>query len=158
MISQPLQHRNQEREKLFTGNDAGDAAIGVDAQDRRDLWRRFMDALYEGRMRSARREIARHRDTIAFLRRHLVERKEHLHLVPGQASNACVPGTSERRFQPLGRRVRAVFIAAPQIIAQWRRRVRIRNELVTLNDGDLRDIRWTRAEVEAECRKPFWRA
>jgi uncharacterized protein YjiS (DUF1127 family) len=51
-----------------------------------------------------------------------------------------------------------VFIAAPQIIAQWRRRVRIRNELVTLNDGDLRDIRWTRAEVEAECRKPFWRA
>jgi uncharacterized protein YjiS (DUF1127 family) len=158
MISQPLQHGNQEKEKLFTGNDAGDAAIRVDAQDRSGPWRRFMDALYEGRMRSARHEISRHRDAIAFLRRHLVARKVHLHLVPGQASAACVPGIYERRFQPLGRGVRAIFIVAPQIIAEWRRRVRIRNELLTLNDGDLHDIRWTRAEVEAECRKPFWQA
>jgi len=29
---------------------------------------------------------------------------------------------------------------------------------MTLSDGDLRDVRWTRADVEAECRKPFWRA
>jgi uncharacterized protein YjiS (DUF1127 family) len=43
-------------------------------------------------------------------------------------------------------------------MAQWRRRVRVRNELITLSDGDLRDIAWTRAEVEAEHRKPFWRA
>jgi uncharacterized protein YjiS (DUF1127 family) len=158
MISQSLQHKNQEKEQLFTGNDAGDAAIRVDAQVRRGLWRRFMDALYEGRMHSARREIARHRDAIAFLRRHLVKRKVHLHLVPGQESTACVPSISERRFQPPGRRVRTMFIAAPQIIAEWRRRVRIRNELLTLHDSDLHDIRWTRAEVEAECRKPFWRA
>jgi len=45
-----------------------------------------------------------------------------------------------------------------EIMAQWRRRVRMRNELMTLGDGDLRDIGSTRAEVEAECRKPFWRA
>jgi uncharacterized protein YjiS (DUF1127 family) len=41
---------------------------------------------------------------------------------------------------------------------EWRRRARTRNELITLSDSDLRDIRWTRAEVEAEARKPFWRA
>jgi uncharacterized protein YjiS (DUF1127 family) len=51
-----------------------------------------------------------------------------------------------------------VCITAHQIIARWRRRVYVRNELSTLNDGDLRDIGWTRAEVEAERRKPFWRA
>jgi uncharacterized protein YjiS (DUF1127 family) len=45
-----------------------------------------------------------------------------------------------------------------ELMAQWRRRVLIRNELITLNDSDLRDIGWTRAEVEAERRKPFWRA
>jgi uncharacterized protein YjiS (DUF1127 family) len=44
------------------------------------------------------------------------------------------------------------------VIAHWRRRVRIRNELNTLSDGDHRDIGWTRAEVEAKHRKPFWRA
>jgi hypothetical protein len=152
MISQPLQHRNQEKEKLFTGNDVSDAAIRVDAQDRRSLWRRFMDALYEGRTCSARREIARHRDAIAFLRRHLVERKEHLHLVPSRAGTACVPGISERRFQTLGRRVRAMFIAAPQIIAEWRRRFRTRN---TLSDVDLRNIHKTRAEVEVQRCKAF---
>jgi uncharacterized protein YjiS (DUF1127 family) len=43
-------------------------------------------------------------------------------------------------------------------LIEWRRRVRIRNELITLGASDLRDIRWTRAEVEAEARKPFWRA
>jgi hypothetical protein len=37
-------------------------------------------------------------------------------------------------------------------MAQWQRRVRMRNELSTLSDGDLRDIRWTSDEVEAERR------
>jgi uncharacterized protein YjiS (DUF1127 family) len=51
-----------------------------------------------------------------------------------------------------------VFFTARQIIAHWRRRVRIRNELITLSYSDLRDIGWTRAEAETERRKPFWRA
>jgi len=42
--------------------------------------------------------------------------------------------------------------------SEWRRRVCMRRELLTLSDSDLRDIRWTRAEVEAEGRKPFWKA
>jgi uncharacterized protein YjiS (DUF1127 family) len=155
MTSQALTHGNQEEAKLFTANDASDAATRVDAHNHRGLRRRFMDAFYEARMRSPRREIARHRDTIAFLRRHLVKRKEHLHLVIGQASTACEPTASERRFQFLGRRVRAVLIAAFQIITEWRRRVRTRNKLTTLGDSDIRDIRKTRAEVEAERCKAF---
>jgi uncharacterized protein YjiS (DUF1127 family) len=51
--------------------------------------------------------------------------------------------------------IRALSVLA---MAEWRRRVRMRNELITLCDGDLRDIGWTRAEVDAECRKPFWQA
>ena len=47
---------------------------------------------------------------------------------------------------------------AHKAMAEWRRRARMRNELTTLSDGDLRDIGWTRAEVDAERRKPFWRA
>jgi uncharacterized protein YjiS (DUF1127 family) len=54
--------------------------------------------------------------------------------------------------------LRKLIVTARQIITQWERRVRVRNELITLSDGDLRDIGWTKAEVEAERRKPFWRA
>lgn len=54
--------------------------------------------------------------------------------------------------------LRKLILAARQVIADSQRRVRVRNELITLSDGDLRDIGWTRAEVEAERRKPFWRA
>ena len=71
-------------------------------------------------------------------------------------SRAC--STPEQQFQVHRWRVGATFIIAREVIAQWRRRVCIRNELITLSDGDLRDIGWTRAEVEAERRKPFWRA
>ena len=45
-----------------------------------------------------------------------------------------------------------------KVMAEWRRRVRMRNELITLSNGDLSDIGWTRAEVDAERRKSFWRA
>jgi uncharacterized protein YjiS (DUF1127 family) len=38
---------------------------------------------------------------------------------------------------------------------EWQQRVRVRNELMMLSDHDLRDLRWTRPDVEAEARKPF---
>lgn len=41
---------------------------------------------------------------------------------------------------------------------EWRQRVRVRNELMMLSDRDLRDLRWTRSEVDGEAGKPFWRA
>lgn len=60
--------------------------------------------------------------------------------------------------QPLVRRwhVGAMLTDMRQVIAQWRRRMRTRNKLTTLSDGDLRDIRRTRAEVEAVRCKAFW--
>jgi uncharacterized protein YjiS (DUF1127 family) len=72
--------------------------------------------------------------------------------------------TAEPKTQALGYAFRTsvdrgrdgvAFVRA--YLTEWRRRVRARNELITLSDRDLRDIRWTRAEVEAEARKPFWR-
>jgi uncharacterized protein YjiS (DUF1127 family) len=54
--------------------------------------------------------------------------------------------------------VGAALMRARLMFAGWRKRVRMRRELMGLSDSDLHDIRWTRAEVEAEGRKPFWRA
>jgi uncharacterized protein YjiS (DUF1127 family) len=54
--------------------------------------------------------------------------------------------------------VRQVLVLIQLKMREWRRRVRCRNELITLCDRDLRDLGWTKAEVEAERRKPFWRA
>jgi len=79
----------------------------------------------------------------------------------GRSVAAAISGAWPRPEQQIpvsGSRIRAMFTSACQIVVQWRRRVRMRNELMTLSDRDLRDVRWTRAEVEAECRKPFWRA
>jgi uncharacterized protein YjiS (DUF1127 family) len=55
-------------------------------------------------------------------------------------------------------RAREALAAFRLELREWQRRIRIRHELTTLSDRDLNDIRWTRAEVEAEARKPFWRA
>ena len=74
------------------------------------------------------------------------------------AAASRVRSAPEQQSQVHRSRVGATFIIMREVIAQWRRRVSIRNELITLSDGDLRDIGWTRAEVEAERRKPFWRA
>jgi uncharacterized protein YjiS (DUF1127 family) len=161
MISQAPQYGNREEEKLANASDVAAAIIGSEAQADRGVWQRFVDALFEGRALSARREIARHQDMIAFLRRRLVERKEHLHLVPDQggtaASHLGADAALARPFQVLGKRASVAFVAARRIVSEWRRRVRARNELKILSDSDLHDIGWTRAEVEAEGRKPFWR-
>jgi uncharacterized protein YjiS (DUF1127 family) len=162
MISQGLQRRSQDEKKLVVANDVGAATVGVDPPEHRGAWQRFADAFYEARMQSAARQIEQHRDAIALWRRHLAQRKEHLHLVRGRRSIAPLelgaPRNPARGLQALAKLVRNVLIAAPHIIAEWQRRVRRRNELMTLSDSDLHDIRWTRAEVEAEGRKTFWRA
>lgn len=43
------------------------------------------------------------------------------------------------------------------VLAAWRRRARSRADLARFSDYELRDIGLTRAEVERECLKPFWR-
>ena len=40
----------------------------------------------------------------------------------------------------------------------WARRIRDRDALLRLDDHVLKDIGLTRAEAEAQWRKPFWRA
>jgi len=64
--------------------------------------------------------------------------------------------TPEQPFPVRRWRGVATFTSAREAMAQWRRRVRTRNKLTTLSVDDLRDIRRTRAEVEAERCKPFW--
>lgn len=44
------------------------------------------------------------------------------------------------------------------LLRTWRRRMRERDAMATLTERDLRDARLTRADVQAELCKPFWRA
>ena len=46
---------------------------------------------------------------------------------------------------------------AADLFAMWRRRAADRQHLITLDDGMLRDIGLSRADVETEAGKPFWR-
>jgi uncharacterized protein YjiS (DUF1127 family) len=46
---------------------------------------------------------------------------------------------------------------AADLLASWRRRAADRQHLLTLDDGMLRDIGLSRADVEVEAGKPFWR-
>jgi uncharacterized protein YjiS (DUF1127 family) len=160
MVLRARQYDDRQDDKPVAASNTAAAPILADGQQQRGRWQRLLDALYAGRLSSARREIERHRDVIALLRRRLVERGQHLHSIPDPSSTAApdlgIPPA--RWFRVSVTRVRAGLVAARQMMAQWRRRVLTRNELGMLGDGDLGDIRWTRAEVESECRKPFWRA
>jgi uncharacterized protein YjiS (DUF1127 family) len=57
-------------------------------------------------------------------------------------------------------RIESTLALARVLLVEWRRRIRSRNELVSLikrNCGlDLWDIGLTRGQSEAEMRKPFW--
>lgn len=44
------------------------------------------------------------------------------------------------------------------LLRTWRQRMRERDAMATLTERDLRDARLTRADVQAEMCKPFWRA
>jgi uncharacterized protein YjiS (DUF1127 family) len=71
----------------------------------------------------------------------------------------AIAGTTWKGFlgKVRGLCVRAAF-GGYELITEWRRRVRMRDELTTLSDLDLRDFGWTRGHANLECRKPFWRA
>lgn len=43
-------------------------------------------------------------------------------------------------------------------LAEWRLRVRSRNELMNLNDRILQDIGLSRSTADLEAAKPFWMA
>ncbi|MGA9865462.1 MAG: hypothetical protein WBQ75_03370 [Acetobacteraceae bacterium] len=44
------------------------------------------------------------------------------------------------------------------MLREWRYRIREREGMAILTERDLRDARLTRADVQAEIAKPFWRA
>src|SRR5262249_60383382 len=107
----------------------------------------------------AGREIERHRGAIALWRRRAVERKEHLLLVHGRdnAAPSRAPANPAGAIGTLRTRIQAALAGARHIVAQWRRRVRVRKELTTLTARDLKDLNWTDIDVLREIRKPFWR-
>ncbi len=53
--------------------------------------------------------------------------------------------------------IRQVFRAFLNVLLRWQRRFEDRNYLSHMNEAMLRDIGMTRAEVDQESRKPFWR-
>lgn len=59
-------------------------------------------------------------------------------------------------FQRRGRRLRAVSLLL-DLLLEWQERARQRHDLRALDDRMLSDIGLTRADVEGECSKPFWR-
>ncbi len=134
--------------------------IAFDGQHDQTLWQRLVSTLYQARIWSAQREIDRHQDTIQFWRRGLAQRRAHLRPVTTPAAgpdNAVVESAGKRAFRTFAAHAAGTLMNVDSVAAAWRRRSRLRRELLALSDSDLRDIRWTRAEVEAEGRKPFWR-
>jgi uncharacterized protein YjiS (DUF1127 family) len=134
----------------------------LDARDQQGLWQRFVSALFQARMRSAQREIERHHDWILFWRRGLGERGAHLRPVANDRAEVSIHAVAyhsrAQAFLASSAEVGRPFMHLRPMLERWRKRVRVRRELLALSDSDLHDIRWTRAEVEAEGRKPFWRA
>jgi uncharacterized protein YjiS (DUF1127 family) len=61
------------------------------------------------------------------------------------------------RTMPLENTVIAVFAGVCRALATWQERARGRRALAYLDDHLLRDIGLTRADVERESMKPFWR-
>lgn len=54
--------------------------------------------------------------------------------------------------------LRFASTAAFDLVLVWHQRSVERHRLSELNDHMLKDIGISRDEVEAECRKPFWKA
>jgi len=130
--------------------------LAQDVHDQRGWWKRFLNALFQSRMWSAQRETERHSDWILFWRRGLAERGAHLRPVANESTEASLDALASHGQRSAN--VGGSFIRMRQILERWRKRVLMRRELMGLSASDLHDIRWTRAEVEAEGRKPFWRA
>jgi uncharacterized protein YjiS (DUF1127 family) len=137
-------------------------SAGPEAHDQEGWWQRIANALFQSRMWSAQREIERHQERILFWRRGLAKRGAHLRPVANNTTEVSVHAVAAHSrmqgFVVSSFEVGRAFMRMPALLERWRKRVRARRELLALSDRDLHEIRWTRAEAEAEGRKPFWRA
>lgn len=74
-----------------------------------------------------------------------------------QSTNTVLPRTAHRpatgRLQGFGKAV----VTAADIVSLWLERRRQRRALEALSDHMLSDIGISRADVEHEAEKPFWR-
>jgi uncharacterized protein YjiS (DUF1127 family) len=52
----------------------------------------------------------------------------------------------------------SLLARASATLSLWRKRIREKRALERLDDRDLHDFGATRSDVEAELRRPFWRA
>lgn len=80
---------------------------------------------------------------------------------PGRLSNGPLEGFATWLFRGVLQVARFgdhVAIQSVGAILLWRERWRQRQALRSLNDHMLQDIGLSRADVEGECRKPFWSA
>jgi len=50
------------------------------------------------------------------------------------------------------------YTAFNHILARWRRRVRERRELASLDSRTIRDLGLSTSEIQFEASKPFWRS
>ncbi|MFZ5792325.1 MAG: DUF1127 domain-containing protein [Pseudomonadota bacterium] len=57
----------------------------------------------------------------------------------------------------LYRRLSEILVLAGDVLIGWQQRAQERSHLLMLDDRMLRDIGLTRADVEHEANKPFWR-
>jgi uncharacterized protein YjiS (DUF1127 family) len=135
---------------------------GPEAHDQEGWWQRIANALFQSRMWSAQREIERHQDRILFWRRGLAKRGAHLRPIANDTTEVSVHAVASHSraqgFLVSSSDVGRAFMRMPALLERWRKRVRARRELLVLSDSDLQEIRWTKAEAEAEGRKPFWQA
>ncbi|MGF1611067.1 MAG: DUF1127 domain-containing protein [Kiloniellales bacterium] len=78
--------------------------------------------------------------------------------IPQSPSAALKPPLTgySRRFQRHGRRTRGLTLLL-DLLFEWQERARQRHDLRSLDDRMLSDIGLSRADVEGECCKPFWR-
>ena len=63
------------------------------------------------------------------------------------------PAATVRSAAPVGPGERLIAV-----VSRWRERAHQRRQLASLDERLLRDVGLTRFQVEAEWRKPFWRA
>lgn len=63
-----------------------------------------------------------------------------------------------QRPEPLAEATRSGLMSAMTTLLVWRERTRQRRELAALDDRMLTDLGLTRAAVEDEAGKPFWRS
>lgn len=62
-----------------------------------------------------------------------------------------------RAHNPMSESVTRIIEKLGDAVLTWQRRAHDRAVLASLDDRMLRDIGYSRAEVDRECAKPFWK-